>query len=193
MEKSIYRVKSSSSKGETFYLILAFIVIISIASALLKLREKPIFIQKIEKNEISSYKSFNSIELGIYSELLNSLTDIEGLKEETGNYPEIKLLEEEGIPPFVKDETWKNKGEIDWELIYHDNQPIYLGKSNNFDVTGNFLVEINKEDIGKSNIYYSKEHINTSVVRNRYEDMRDIMKRVVSYTGNEERRKYKEE
>lgn len=189
---NVYKVKSASSKMETIYLILAFAVILVVSGSLLKLRQRPIYFQKINNNEISSYKEFNSIELGIYSEILNSFVDIEAIYSEIHEYPDIKTLQEEDIPPFAKDEMWENRGSIEWNLVYHDNEPIYIGKSGDNNITGSFIVAINTHDIDKSLVYYTKKEINTSLIKNRFDNIRNDFKLVVSYTGDDERKKFKE-
>lgn len=181
-----------SSKKENLYLILSFIVIILTATCLLKIRCKPFEEQKISSNEISSYKELNSIELGIYSEMLNSLVEIDMLKKENGDYPNINTLSIEEIPPYFKDSSWENKGKIEWKMVYHDNTPIYLGNSQDSN-TGNFLLEINDSSIIESDIFYTKEKLDSKIIEESYDTVKENFKKIIPYTGNDERKKYREE
>lgn len=187
-----YKVKSASSKLETLYLLITFVLILLISSFLLKLRYKPVYHRIIQQNEISSYQDFNSIELGIYTEILNSLMDIEIIKDEINEYPNENILKNENIPPFAKDKMWQNKGSMEWQLVFYDENPIYIGMSGDYNIVGNFILVINKNDIDKSIVYYTKKDINTSLIKNRFENIKGKLKRVVSYTGNDERKKFKE-
>lgn len=191
-EISVYEVKPLSSKKENLYLAFSFLLIILVAISLLKIRCKPLEVQKIENGEISSYKELKSVELGIYSEILNSLIEIEILKDEKGDYPNIEDLEKEEIPPYFRDSSWKNKGELKWNMVYHDDIPIYFGNSQNKNI-GNFLLEIDNSDIIKSNIYYSKELLDSKIIEKNYDVIKDKMKKIVPYTGADERKKYREE
>ena len=190
---AIYKVKSLSSKKESFYLILTFIFLLLISTIILKLRVKPLVQQIIRENEISSYKSLNNIEIEIYSEILNSFVEIDMLKNENGVYPTILLLEKENIPPYYKDNSWKKKGSIEWKLIFHDDIPLYIGQSQNLDLIGNFLIEIDTNNLEKSKIYYFKEKINDKIFENNYESIKPKLKCIIPYTGKNEKQKIKEE
>lgn len=187
----LYRVKPLSSKKENVYLILAFIFILFASTISLKLRIKKEPKQILHSNEISSYESLNNIEIDLYTELSNALMEISMLKEEYKQIPSVEILEKEGIPPFFKDHSWGKKGKIEWSLIFHDNIPLYIGKSQNISI-GNFLVEIETSNIEKSKIYYFKEDIENKIFENNYDIVKTKLKYIVPYTGKNEKEKIKE-
>lgn len=188
----IYSVKPSSSKEESFYLIIVVMSILLMAIFLLNLRVKPIYSQKISDTEISAYQKLNSIELGIYSEILNSLIEINMLIEDN-KYPSIEKLKAENIPPFFNDKELSKDKNLSWILVFHDGEPLYVGSSKNTKNVGSFLIEINKDDINKSYIYYLKEYIDSYQIEKDYDSIKNKLKKIVPYTGNDERKKFKED
>ena len=71
-----YVVKPLSSKKENIFLILAFFILISVAAIALKIRQRVEYKIDVKEDEIVSYEVLNNIELGIYSDIKNSLVDI---------------------------------------------------------------------------------------------------------------------
>ena len=96
-----YIVKPLSSKKENIFLILAFFILISLAAIALKIRHRTDYEITLKDNEIVSYEILNNIELGVYSDIKNSLVDISQLKDENNSLPSLKVLAEEEIPPFL--------------------------------------------------------------------------------------------
>ena len=74
-----YIVKPLSSKKENIFLILAFFILISLAAIALKIRHRTDYEITLKDNEIVSYEILNNIELGVYSDIKNSLVDISQL------------------------------------------------------------------------------------------------------------------
>ena len=68
-----YIVKPLSSKKENIFLILAFFILILVAAIALKIRQRVEYKIDIKEDEIVSYEVLNNIELGIYSDIKNSL------------------------------------------------------------------------------------------------------------------------
>ena len=120
-----YIVKPLSSKKENIFLILAFIVLILLAGIALKIRHRTDYEINLQENEIISYEVLDNIELGLYSDIKNSLVDIAQLKAENNALPEIEDLVTEEIPPYFKDVTWEQRGAMEWKKIKHDNEDYY--------------------------------------------------------------------
>ena len=93
-----YIVKPLSSKKENIFLILAFFILISLAAIALKIRHRTDYEITLKDNEIVSYEILNNIELGVYSDIKNSLVDISQLTDENNSLPSLKVLAEEEIP-----------------------------------------------------------------------------------------------
>ena len=70
------KLKPASAKKENIYLGITVIFLILTAFLLIKMRKPKITEQKIESGQISSYTEFSSIEAGIYSDLINFVSEI---------------------------------------------------------------------------------------------------------------------
>jgi len=165
-----YIVKPLSSKKENIFLILAFFILISLAAIALKIRH------------------LNNIELGVYSDIKNSLVDISQLKDENNSLPSLKVLAEEEIPPYFKDITWEQRGAVEWTTFKHDNEDYFIGRGNG--KVGTFLVKFNNENIDESEIFYMKDTPSFEDIEKNFEKYEHIVKKIVPYTGNDERKKF---
>lgn len=187
-----YIVKPFSSKKENIILLISFFFLLLFAGIILKIRYKPHYQQTINAGEISAYNELNSIELGLYSDIKNSLTDMTLLKEENGKLPNIFLLQEEEIPPYEKDNTWEQRGAMEWTFFSHEDTNYYLGISQKEEI-GNFLIAINEENISESEIFFTKANIPIEETLNDTDKYMELFKKIVPYTGNDERKKFKGE
>ena len=182
-----YIVKPLSSKKENIFLILAFFILISLAAITLKIRQRTEYKIDIKEDEIVSYEVLNNIELGIYSDIKNSLVDISQLKDENNSLPSLKVLAEEEIPPYFKDITWEQRGAVEWTTFKHDNGDYFIGRGNG--KVGIFLVKFNNKNIDESEIFYMKETPSFEDIEKNFEKYEHILKKIVPYTGNDERKK----
>ena len=169
-----YIVKPLSSKKENIFLILAFFILILVAAIALKIRQRVEYKIDIKEDEIVSYEVLNNIELGIYSDIKNSL-------------PSIDLLAEEEIPPYFKDITWEQRGAMEWTTFKHDGEDYLIGRGNG--KVGTFLVKFNNENINESDILYMKETPSFEDIEKNFEKYEHIAKKIVPFTGNDERKK----
>lgn len=180
------KLKPASSKKENTILLLVVVLIITTAFLLIKLQQNKEYKQNINDNEISSYIELTNIESGIYADLLNFKTELEIIYSDE-KLPTINELEENFIQPFVKDIAWEERGKLFWELFEKDNRSYYLGISENVDLVGNFLVEIDEKNEIK--IYFSKD------IENNYKlsehEIHSHWKEIVAYTGEDEREKFR--
>lgn len=183
-----YIVKPLSSKKENIFLILAFIVLILLAGIALKIRHRTDYEINLQENEIISYEVLDNIELGLYSDIKNSLVDIAQLKAENNALPEIEDLVTEEIPPYFKDVTWEQRGAMEWKKIKHDNEDYYVGIGN--EKIGTFLIKFNDANIDESDIFYMKDKVSFEEIEKNFEKYEHIVKKIVPYTGDDERQKY---
>ena len=183
-----YVVKPLSSKKENIFLILAFFVLILLAGIALKIRHRTDYEINLQENEIISYEVLDNIELGLYSDIKNSLVDIAQIKAENNALPKIEDLVAEEIPPYYKDVTWEQRGAMEWKKIKHDNEDYYVGIGN--EKIGTFLIKFNDANIDESDIFYIKEKLSFKEIEKNFEKYEHIMKKIVPYTGNDERQKY---
>ena len=183
-----YVVKPLSSKKENIFLILAFVVLILLAGIALKIRHRTDYQIDLQENEIISYEVLDNIELGLYSDIKNSLVDISQIKAENNALPEIEDLVTEEIPPYFKDVTWEQRGAMEWKKIKHDNEDYYVGIGN--ERIGTFLVKFNDANIDESDIFYMKDKVSFEEIEKNFEKYQHIVKKIVPYTGDDERQKY---
>ena len=183
-----YVVKPLSSKKENIFLILAFIVLILLAGIALKIRHRTDYEINLQENEIISYEVLDNIELGLYSDIKNSLVDISQLKAENNALPEIEDLVTEEIPPYFKDVTWEQRGAMEWKKIKHDNEDYYVGIGN--EKIGTFLIKFNDANIDESDIFYMRDKVSFEEIEKNFEKYEHIVKKIVPYTGDDERQKY---
>lgn len=183
-------VKPLSSKKENVYVAIAFAVILLIAYTVFNLNRGNIDAKILGQNEISLYKDMNNIESSTYSELVNALMEIDMMKED-GRVPDVETLADEKVEPFYRDETWENKGSIEWYNFVDHGVVYILGISGNLEKSGNFLVALDGEDINKSNIYYTKDHLDQLFEQNNYHAIMALFKKIVPYTGNDENAKFR--
>ena len=170
-----YIVKPLSSKKENIFLILAFFILISLAAITLKIRQRTEYKIDIKEDEIVSYEVLNNIELGIYSDIKNSLVDISQLKDENNSLPSLKVLAEEEIPPYFKDITWEQRGAVEWTTFKHDNGDYFIGRGNG--KVGIFLVKFNNKNIDESEIFYMKETPSFEDIEKNFEKYEHILKK----------------
>lgn len=181
-------VKPLSSKKENILLILTFFVLLSIAAIALKIRQRDEYKVEVKEDEIVSYKVLNNIELGIYSDIKNSLVDISQIRDEQNSFPTLKELEEEEIPPYFKDVTWEQRGAVEWAEFKHDEKDYFIGRGK--DKVKTFLVKFNNDNIDESDIFYMKETPSFDEIEKNFEKYEHIFKKIVPYTGNDERKKF---
>lgn len=187
-----FTVQPLSSKKENFYLLLTFCVLIFFAILLLKFRYRERYEQQIQANEISAFSELNNIESSIYSDILNSVVEINLLYDENKEFPNPEILDTEEIPPYHKDEIWQQKGALEWKIFEHDDEIHYLGISSSSEI-GSFLLKFNKNSIEAAEVFYTKENLPNIDSIEKLEKYESILKKVVPYTGGDERKKFKEE
>ncbi|EHO18975.1 hypothetical protein HMPREF9466_01973 [Fusobacterium necrophorum subsp. funduliforme 1_1_36S] len=107
--------------------------------------------------QISAYRELSNVNNSFYTELTNSLLEIEALTEAEGEIPEIAVLEEEEISPYLKDDLWEERGALTWQKLEVKGKVYYLGISKQVNIVGNYLIEFNREEMDKSIIYYNDE------------------------------------
>lgn len=182
-----YVVKPLSSKKENVFLILAFFILISFAAIALKIRHRAEYTVAVKENEIVSFESLNNIELGVYSDIKNSLVDIAQMTED-GALPSLETLATEEIPPYFKDVTWEQRGAVEWDYFQHDNENFFIGRGNG--KVGTFLIKFNMSSIDTSDIFYMNETPTIKDIEKNFEKYEQIFKKIIPYTGNDERKKF---
>lgn len=183
-------VRPLNSRKENLYVITAVVVILFVAFLLFKLQHNKKNISKLSGNEISLYEDMSNIESSIYGDIKNALIEIDILKNDNSEYPSIEDLQAEMIPPFYKDEAWENKGSLIWHKHVHSGTTYYLGISGDLTKAGNFIIEVNNNNINDSVIYYTNEPLLKFNEDRDFHKMMMSAKKIIPFTGVDERKKY---
>lgn len=184
------KIHPLSSKKENLFLSLIVIIILCLAYLLVQLTSKKNIGQIITTTQISAYKDLSNVNNSYYTELTNSLVEIEAIKEEEGKIPDIFKLEEEEISPYLKDDLWEERGALEWQKIEYKTGIYYLGISKQVNLVGNYLIEFNLEEMDKSVIYYNNEQDDGRSLPKTISHLEEHWKEIVPYTGTEEREKF---
>ena len=183
------KLKPASSKKENIYLGIMIVFLILNAFLLIKLRKPKMTEQKIESGQISSYTEFSNIEAGIYSDLINFVSEIK-MKGKEEKLPTVKQLEDELIPPFTKDITWEERGKLTWDRIDREKMTYYVGLCENVMTSGNFIVTVDNENRENTKILFIKTHLHKDEVEFAIDENFPGWKEIVPYTGETERQKF---
>lgn len=184
------KIAALNSKKENSFLLLFVLLILSLSYVLIRMTAKKNIEQVLGENQISAYEDLSNVNNSFYTDLKNSLLDIEALKELMSDFPSIQSLEEEEISPFVKDKLWENRGSVLWKKLEEAGEVFYLGRSQDLKSLGNFLLDIEETNIAESKIYFSDEALSVEALEESIHHLEHEWKEVVAYTGKEERKKF---
>jgi hypothetical protein len=102
---------------------------------------------KLKSYQIDAFYTLSGNDQGIFSDLYSASLEIEALHRDNGEiWPTISELSDRqlALSPFMEDAIWKSRGQHKWTLFTHDqgnvHRAIYIGKSSDESVAGNFLV-----------------------------------------------------
>ena len=77
---------------------------------------------------------------------------------------------------------------MEWKKINMTMKITMIGIGN--ERIGTFLVKFNDANIDESDIFYMKDKVSFKDIEKNFEKYEHIMKKIVPYTGNDERQKY---
>ena len=137
-------------RTEILFVAISTVLILSIASLLIFIRKQGNFtVQKLKSYQISGVTDLQGDNQGIYTDLFTAAQDVEYYHQSNGdgeNWPSVKTLEGEQLPPFVKDALWEQRGRITWKKYQTGTQDqsvnsiAYVGKSNDYKKVGSFIL-----------------------------------------------------
>ncbi|MBF8780475.1 DUF6162 family protein [Pseudomonas fulva] len=130
-------VRPAGAGHESLYVLLAALLIIALAGAVVLLRGERQDEVRFEAHQIDARRDLNAAEQGIFTDLVVAFDEIRMLREESGVMPDVRLLAEEGLPPFVRDASSASRGAHHWQLL---DAAAYLGRSEDAETVGNFLL-----------------------------------------------------
>jgi len=130
-------VRPAGAGHETLYVLLAALVIVLLAAAVVGARGAREDEVALGVHEIDARRDLTPAEQGLYTDLRVAADEMRLLREDTGSSPDIDVLAEEGLPPFVVDASSESRGRHQWQRLSDD---AYLGRSQAAEVAGSFLL-----------------------------------------------------
>lgn len=183
------KIKPANNKIENVSLLIIITLLLFTAFTMIQFRKQTTDNEKITEKQISFYNDFTTDEQSIYSDLINFIDEI---KITDGELLEIEELENNFIPPFVKDITWEERGKIKWEKINDNDNVYYIGISEENNNIGNFALLI-KNDKSDMKIVFTKEHVHSEDIDISIKNNFSNWKEVVVHTGEKERKKFQKD
>lgn len=113
-------VTPAGKSSESLYLLIITVAIVSICAFLISLSTRGDGERTLQGHELDAFSDLNGQELAVFNNLRTSALEIDEVHRSAGNtapWPTVAELEEEGLPPFVQDASWKKSGAYRWERI----------------------------------------------------------------------------
>lgn len=138
-------VQPRRQRDEALFVLVATIAIILIAAAILTFSGKSITQPKLRSYQISAIDKLGPNDLNIFTDLYGQATEVERLHFTNGEvWPKLNQLENDYIPPFVKDAIWEKRGKLQWAMFPTDRDEIhtvaYVGRSSSPEIASSFIL-----------------------------------------------------
>ncbi|MCO7516300.1 DUF6162 family protein [Pseudomonas guariconensis] len=130
-------VRPAGAGHETLYVLLAAVLIVVLAATVVGLRGERQDEQAVASHQLDVRRDLNAAEQGIYTDLWVAFDEIQALREEQSQAPQVEALAEDGLPPFVADASSASRGNHQWQWL---DAGAYLGRSQDAQVAGSFLL-----------------------------------------------------
>ncbi len=114
------QIVSPAGKGsESIYLLIITVVIAGTCALLISLTAGEGQKRIVQDYEIDAFADLNSKELAVFNNLRTSAVEIDSIHREEvteASWPAVKQLQQDGLPPFVQDASWKKSGRYFWKM-----------------------------------------------------------------------------
>lgn len=145
MNEPSRKLISPSGKGkETMYVLLAALVVSITCATLIFINQKQSQIAVLADFQIRAFSHLNEKELVIFNGLYTAAVEINVIHEEEAEWLTIVQLEDELMPPFTKDASWKKNGRFSWTRSLRPSGSIdialYTGHPEEGKNTGSFIL-----------------------------------------------------
>ena len=149
MSESAVLIAPLSARRETLLVVIFSVVIVLSLSAYVGVTRDSEAEPEMLDWQISAFYDLERADQAIYNALTIAGEEIYYIQYYiTGDWPNIEDLEGELLPPFIKDLSWEQNGELVWTFQdvaqYGEKQglTLYLGNGGSLDGQGSFLLVI---------------------------------------------------
>ncbi len=115
------QIVSPAGKGsESIYLLIITVVIVVTCALLISVTAGKQQKRILQGYEIDAFADLNGKELAVFNNLRTSAVEIDDIHKEGGRnatWPGVEQLQQEGLPPFVQDISWKKSGQYFWKMV----------------------------------------------------------------------------
>lgn len=112
------QIVSPAGKGsESLYLLVITACIFASCAFLISLTTGKEEERTLQAYQIDAFADLNGKELAVFNNLRTSALEIDSFHKEEGSdapWPTVEQLEEDGLPPFLQDVSWKKSGGYIW-------------------------------------------------------------------------------
>jgi hypothetical protein len=134
-----------SGKGkETIYVLLAALVVSITCATLIFINQKQSQISALADFQIRAFSDLNENELAVFNGLYTAAVEINEIHNEEAEWLTVAQLEDELMPPFTKDTSWKKNGRFSWTRSLRPSGSIdialYTGHPEEGKKTGSFIL-----------------------------------------------------
>ncbi len=110
-----------SGKGlESLYLLIITVSIISVCAVLISFSSRDGDERSLQEHELDAFTALNAKELMVFNNLRTSALEIDAVHQESGDqapWPTVSQLQDDALPPFLPDTSWKKSGQYQWQRI----------------------------------------------------------------------------
>ncbi len=133
-------IRPAGAGHETLAVLGACLVIVAAAAGYIGLREAPPESAPLAATQIDARRDLTPAEQGIYADLRVAYEEI-GFALAAGEpQPSVADLAEQGLPPFVADNSTAARGGHVWRLQPQAGKALYVGQTADAALAGSFLL-----------------------------------------------------
>lgn len=198
-----YTVNPAGSRNETAWLISITIILLLCATILITKRSRGEDQIEILDWQISAFHDLSPADQAIYNALDLAGEEIFYLQYYLGHWPTMVDMDEFLLPPFYRDMSWKQTGEVNWVLKPMaegsiEGTTVYHGSGGKIAGQGAYLLMIMHIHAGATGaadahtvwLHPDADSVTPEVIK-KNSLIRNGWKQIVPYTGDMERKRLK--
>jgi hypothetical protein len=132
-------VRPAGTRSETLWVLLTAGLVLAAAATIVDLRATPAVGDARAAHQVDARSGLTPAEQGLYADLLAAAVDI----AVQAVPPSVARLAADGLPPFVRDSSWRTRGAHSWTLVETAGDHVaYLGRTGAPEVAGSLLLRL---------------------------------------------------